>query len=145
MKWLPRVIKGIEEFMDEHGYPDIPSMHGIASNRAAGDYSAQFRKERITVTIDDDACKNPTCTVCMQLCFYEALSQADGKVEVHPENCIGCELCYDACPFGAVKMEQTTPEQLVQDYFRIPERAFETNKFTTQRNNPDSIGWKFLK
>jgi dihydroorotate dehydrogenase (fumarate)/dihydropyrimidine dehydrogenase (NAD+) subunit PreA len=145
IKWLPKVIDGIEKFMDEHGYPDIASMHGIASVRAAGDYSEQFRKARRTVAIDHDACKNPTCTVCMQMCFYEALSQAVGRVDIHPESCIGCELCYDVCPFDAISIIETTPEQLKQGYFDIPEGVYETNKFTTRRNNPESIGRTILK
>ncbi len=145
IKWLPDIINGLDRFMDEHGYPDIESMRAIASRAAAKDYSTQFMRARTHVEIDHDKCENPTCTVCIQMCFYEALSQEDGHVKVHPENCIGCELCYDVCPFKAMSMQPTTAEQFAQGYFQPPESVFETNKFTTRRNNPDSIGKPHLK
>ncbi len=140
IKWLPKVVKGLERFMDEHGYADIPSMHAIASNRAAKTYSDQFSRARTHVAVDQAACKNPSCTVCIQMCFYEALSQGDGKIEVHPDACIGCELCLDVCPFGAIAMRPTGEAEYAEGYFSIPDGVFEKNKFTTTRNNPDSIG-----
>ncbi|MDP6709669.1 MAG: tRNA-dihydrouridine synthase, partial [Alphaproteobacteria bacterium] len=133
IKWLPRVIQGIEKFMDEHGYPDIASMHGIAARQAVRDYGEQFKKARMHAQISHDSCQNPTCTVCIQMCFYEALSQGDGFVQIHPENCIGCELCYDVCPFDSIQMLQTTPEKIAEGYFDIPEGIYEHGKFETQR------------
>jgi dihydroorotate dehydrogenase (fumarate)/dihydropyrimidine dehydrogenase (NAD+) subunit PreA len=79
------------------------------------------------------------------MCFYEALSQADGHVGLHPENCIGCELCYDVCPFKAISMHPTTPEQMAKGYFDIPEDVYEHDKFKTRRTNPESIGKSLLK
>ena len=131
--------------MDEHGYPDLASMQGIGSDMAASDYSAQFKKARMNAVVDHDACNNPTCTVCIQMCFYEALSQQDGHVGFHAENCIGCELCYDVCPFDAITMQPTTPSQLATGYFDIPDGVYEHDKFTTRHNNPASIGKSFVK
>jgi len=139
IKWLTKVIEGMERFMDEKGYDDIRAMHGIASARAAGDYSEQFARARRHAVIDHGACKNPSCTVCIQMCFYEALSQSNDGVVMHPESCIGCELCYDVCPFDAIAMAETTPAQYAEGYYDIPEGIFETDKFTTRRNNPESI------
>lgn len=145
IKWLPGIIKGLDRFMDEHGYADVDAMRGIASRAAARDYSAQFARARMHPVIDVGKCENPTCTICMQVCFYEALSQADRCVKVHTDNCIGCELCYDVCPFNAVEMRQTSAEQLQRGYFRIPDGVFESGKFATRRNNPASIGKAHLK
>ncbi len=58
---------------------------------------------------------------------------------MHPETCIGCELCEDVCPFAAIAMAETTPEQHAAGHFDIPEGVFETDKFNTQRNNPAFI------
>ena len=94
IKWLPKIIEGLDTFMDEHDYPDVESMHGIASRRAVRDYGHQFEKPRIHSSVNRDTCKNATsCTICIQTCFYEALSQADKKVGVHSDACIGCEMC----------------------------------------------------
>ena len=75
MKWLPNIIRGLDRFMDEHGYDDIKSMYGIRSDAAATDYSDQFAKDRIHANVNAETCQNPTCNVCIQMCFYEALSQ----------------------------------------------------------------------
>ena len=140
VKWLPNIIKGLDRFMDEHGYIGVEAMRGIASRQAAKDYSAQFARSRTHVEIDAAKCENPTCTVCIQMCFYEALSQADGHVKVHADNCIGCNLCYDVCPFHAMSMQPNPAEPMDTEFFQIPENVFEVGKFNTARNNPNSIG-----
>lgn len=140
IKWLPHIIAGVEKFMDEHGYPDVPSMHGIAARQAVKDYAGHFRMPRVNVEVQHETCQNPTCTVCIQMCFYEALSQGDGRIETHPDNCIGCELCYDVCPFDSISLHTTTPEQLAAGYFDVPEGIYEHNKYETRRNNPAAMG-----
>lgn len=140
MKWLPNIIKGVEKFMDENGYETVADMHGIASNRAAKDYDEQFSRSRIHAQVMHETCKNPTCNICVQVCFYEALSQnPEGKIDVHTENCIGCELCLDICPFDSIRMSDTSDAQYDEGYFKIPEGIFEKDKFTTRRNNMDTI------
>ena len=141
MKWLPNIIGGIERFMDEHGYPDVESMRGIASRRAAKDYAEQFARDRVHAVVNEDTCQNPSCTICIQMCFYEALSQSPaGKVEVHPETCIGCELCMDVCPFDSIAMRLTDEAQYEAGYFDIPDGVYEgPEKFVTQRNNMKTI------
>ena len=123
IKWLPRVIAGIEEFMDSHGYADVESMIGIASRRAATNYKEHFSKQRVYSVINPENCKNPACGICIQMCFYEALSQGDGKVDVHTRNCIGCELCYNVCAYDAIRMEGR-PADAGEGYFTSPEEGF---------------------
>jgi dihydroorotate dehydrogenase (fumarate)/dihydropyrimidine dehydrogenase (NAD+) subunit PreA len=140
IKWLPKVISGIEKFMDENNYPDVASMHGIASRKAAGDYSEQFAKNRVHAAVSHETCKNPTCNVCIQMCFYEALSQNPaGNIDVHGENCIGCELCMDVCPFNSISMVATSTDEFEAGYFEIPADIYETDKFKTKRNNLETI------
>ena len=137
IKWLPKVIEGLERFMDGHGYADIASMHGIASRRAVKDYSEQFEMARIHSTLTAETCKNPSCTVCIQTCFYEALSQGPEGVGVHSDTCIGCEMCDNVCPFDSVHLEPTTAAQSASGgYFEVPAEAFESDKFDTARNDP---------
>ncbi len=140
IKWLPRIIEGVEAFMNDHGYPTVAAMTGIASKRAAKDYSEQFARNRTYAVVNADTCKNPTCNVCIQVCFYEALSQNPaGRIDVDTGSCIGCELCLDVCPFDSIEMKLTTPEQLAAGYFDIPATVYEQGKFTTNRNNLDTI------
>lgn len=44
-------------------------------------------------------CKKP---LCAQNCPTASLSYQDGKVELNKETCIGCGLCAQDCPFGAI-------------------------------------------
>lgn len=143
IKWLPKVISGLEKFMDSHGYPDIESMRGIASRRCVKDYSEQFTKPRIHSVVKHDSCNNPTCTICIQMCFYEALGQsADGQVVNLNDNCIGCEMCLDVCPFDSIDLVDTSKNQLSSgEFFTIDSDSFEADggkkKFSTEYNNPD--------
>lgn len=141
MKWLPNIIRGLERFMDDHGYPDIASMRGIASQAAVKDYADQFQKARIHAAVNDNTCQNPTCNVCVQMCFYEALSQSPaGHVEVHEDKCIGCELCMDVCPFDSISMVPTTEAEYAEGFFKIPDGIYESpEKFGTRRNNMETI------
>jgi dihydroorotate dehydrogenase (fumarate)/dihydropyrimidine dehydrogenase (NAD+) subunit PreA len=142
MKWLPNIIRGLERFMDEHGYDDIASMHGIASDAAATDYSDQFAKDRVTAEVNAETCQNPTCNVCVQMCFYEALAQDPaGKINVHNDKCIGCELCMDICPFDSITMVPTIDENYADGYFKIQDEIYEPAevKFATNRNNNATI------
>lgn len=132
IKYLPKIIDGLAEFMDAHGYPDIESMLGIASKRSVKDYGDQFRKARMHSEVEAEKCRNPRCTICIQTCFYDALVQADGKVGSLADHCIGCEMCTNTCPFHAIDMHTTSEEQRASgEYYRIPETVFENAKFET--------------
>jgi dihydroorotate dehydrogenase (fumarate)/dihydropyrimidine dehydrogenase (NAD+) subunit PreA len=140
IKWLPKVVDGFEKFMDAHGYKTVHEMIGIASNQSVKDYGEQFAKERRYAEVNVDTCKNPTCNVCVQVCFYEALSQNPaGKIDVHTDNCIGCELCEDICPFDSISMKPRPLGSNPADFFVIPPAIFEKDKFKTNRNNPYTI------
>lgn len=130
IKYLSKIIRDLEEFMDSHGYADIDSMLGIASKRSVRDYSEQFRKQRMAIEVEPKACKNPRCTICIQTCFYDALSQADGLVGVDTKNCIGCDLCVNTCPFDANEMHAIPAQKAnTGEYFQIPQGVFEHGKF----------------
>jgi len=130
IKYLPKIISGLEEFMDSHGYPDIASMTGIASRAAVKDYSEQFRKPRMHSEVNHESCRNPKCTICIQTCFYDALAQGPGQVASISDNCIGCEMCTQTCPFDSTSMHTTTDEDRANgSFFSIPEHVYEMGKF----------------
>lgn len=135
IKYLPKIIDGLAEFMDTHGYANVEAMTGIASRRSVKDYGDQFKKPRMHNEIAVAACKNPRCTICVQTCFYDALIQADGQVGSLHANCIGCEMCTQTCPFGATSMHVTSDElRQAETFFQIPDGSFEHGKFAKPFN-----------
>ncbi len=53
--------------------------------------------KRALVTVDANECIQ--CGQCTASCAYDALTlDADFKLVVNQENCIGCRTCVDTCP-----------------------------------------------
>ena len=50
-----------------------------------------------------DRCKN--CHVCIKL-GCPAISLVEGAVQIDPNQCNGCGLCVNVCPFGAIEKEE---------------------------------------
>lgn len=42
---------------------------------------------------------------CMNACPEDAITRIDDKVVLNPDKCIGCALCIEACPLGAIDMD----------------------------------------
>ena len=107
IEWLPKIINDVEKFLDDHGYPDLESIYGIASRRSLS-IKELFEAERVYAKVDHAKCKFPKCTICTKMCFYDALYAGSEKIETQPDKCIGCDLCENVCPFDAMLM---TPDK----------------------------------
>jgi dihydroorotate dehydrogenase (fumarate)/dihydropyrimidine dehydrogenase (NAD+) subunit PreA len=99
-RWLKKTIKELNEFLDSHGYKTAEEVIGIAS-RSAMTYAqmAEYPKEK--AVIDPDLCT--MCRVCINSCFYNALSVEDDEIVV--DDCWGCGVCSCICPEGAITMQ----------------------------------------
>ena len=104
IEWLPKITEGIERFLDDHGYPDVTSIYGLASKKAMTTPAEFFAAKPVYCAIDHDKCKFPTCSVCVRMCFYDSLFAGDDRVITTPDQCIGCELCQNVCGFDAITM-----------------------------------------
>ena len=98
--WIQAVIDGINTFLDGHEYTDVGAIYGIAAEAAATTYEATYSSNAIRAVIDDEKCTR--CWNCVRSCFYGALSRGEDVVVNLSGNCIGCELCYNVCPFDAI-------------------------------------------
>ena len=102
--WLGKMIEEIDAFLDDHCYRDVQAIHGMASRKATAFYDEQFGAKALHAVIDHEKCTR--CWNCVRSCFYDAMSKGDDEVITHPENCIGCELCFSVCPFDAVSLTE---------------------------------------
>lgn len=105
IEWLDDVIKGVERFLDGHGYASLAEIHGIGSDRAFKSPAQALEMEPLHVEIDHEKCRQPTCTICVRMCFYDSLEIGEDRIITLPDTCIGCELCYNVCPFDAMRMK----------------------------------------
>lgn len=83
------------------------------------DIRDRFTPSGFTATIDHEKCIG--CYKCMQtVCPQDALQAraSDGKVVVNQETCFGCGYCKQACPTGAIRIQQTMPMRSdMHEYF----------------------------
>lgn len=112
IEWMPKIIDGLDRFLDEQGYPDVKSIHGLASKRALTTPAELFAVKPVHCVVDHEKCKFPSCTVCIRMCFYDSLHGGDEQVVTKPETCIGCELCANVCGFGAISMVESEVPQV---------------------------------
>lgn len=54
-----------------------------------------------------EACRNCSDAPCAEVCPTETIViQEDGRVVLYEEGCISCGACVDACPYGAMTMDE---------------------------------------
>ena len=94
----PFDVKAFEKVVKEEVERDEPSV--IIAQRPCALLKTVKYTGRAVIT---DRCKN--CHVCMKL-GCPAISLAGGTVQIDPNQCNGCGLCVNVCPFGAIEKEE---------------------------------------
>jgi len=73
----------------------------------------EFREVNTFVPIKCQACED---AACMEVCPMTArVRQENGAVVTDPLKCIGCHVCIQACPFGAVVVNPTDSKTMSCD------------------------------
>lgn len=44
------------------------------------------------------------CGVCVDRCYFEALSVDSGEPVYYADNCVGCGICVSTCPSNSIKL-----------------------------------------
>ena len=94
----PFDVKAFERVVKEEVERDEPSV--IIAQRPCALLKTVKYSGRALIT---DRCKN--CHVCMKL-GCPAISLVEGAVQIDPNQCNGCGLCVNVCPFGAIEKEE---------------------------------------
>jgi heterodisulfide reductase subunit A-like polyferredoxin len=97
---IASLLKGLEEYMQRHGYNSLDDFRGLALSKIKGLYDFE-RKKQIVAQIDESKCK--ACGLCARSCIYFAIEAGQPAYHISSE-CDGCGLCPQICPFGAISM-----------------------------------------
>ena len=66
---------------------------------------------RFEAFVSTDLCSG--CEVCMDRCFFDALSMRDDFAAVDSEKCLGCGACTVVCPTEALKLKEVRSSDFV--------------------------------
>ena len=88
-------------------------------------------------------CKYTDCVdVCPVDCFYEG----PNFLVIHPEECIDCDACVEACPANAIFNEDDLPEDQKMFIVLNEELANRWTQITEQKESlPDAEEWIGVK
>jgi dihydroorotate dehydrogenase (fumarate)/dihydropyrimidine dehydrogenase (NAD+) subunit PreA len=101
-RYLSKVIKELNEFLDRKGYKSAREIIGIAA-KAALSYAEMESLPKEHAMIDRELCTD--CQRCRRSCFYNAILLKEGHVIIG-EGCRGCGICTCVCPVpGAVTLQ----------------------------------------
>ena len=92
----PYNLSECEQAVKEELAADEPSV--IISRRPC--MLLKYVKAKPALSVDADKCRS--CKSCMRL-GCPALSFKDNKAVIDPTQCVGCGVCEQLCPFGAIK------------------------------------------
>jgi len=95
-----RIVKELEEFLDNHGYVDVAEIKGLAHQRMT---ERLFRTTADVPTVDQKRCN--LCGLCETSCVYQAISSS-GKLVIDEGKCFGCALCVTRCPQKALALSR---------------------------------------
>lgn len=58
---------------------------------------------------------------CCNICPTNALQQdEDGRIVMHEEKCVACEMCINACPYGTISLDQLRQEPVRENDEELP-------------------------
>ena len=66
---------------------------------------------RFEAVVDAELCSG--CEICLDRCFFDAISMEDNISVVDPEKCMGCGVCTVTCAAGAIGLKEVRPADFV--------------------------------
>ena len=101
---VKRLTRGLEQYLDVHGYTSIADIRGKALPHIV-QFPALDLTYKLLAAIDPERCNG--CGLCVTACAsggYQAIELVDDKGVVDQYRCDGCGLCVGICPSEAITM-----------------------------------------
>lgn len=102
---VTKILNGIQDFMRDKNYDSIEDFRGIALPYITTVEELAQEPPKYAC-INPEKCRN--CDICLRVCFYRAITQAEDVTWIDKRACDGCGLCAQLCPTGAVELIQET-------------------------------------
>ena len=96
------MLTGLKSFLASKGCDSITDLKGITLKQIKS-FEELDRDTKAWSVVDEGKCTG--CMLCLNWCYYEAISPVQGKVRIDAAKCDGCGLCVALCPPRAVRME----------------------------------------
>jgi dihydropyrimidine dehydrogenase (NAD+) subunit PreA len=96
---IPRMLKGLEDFMQERSVNSLDEIRGVALKHITT--TEIYAKEPPKFALVDKS-KCTGCGVCRRLCFYDAVTIENDRAFAARDKCDGCGLCALWCPVEAI-------------------------------------------
>ena len=95
-----RIAIGIKKFLSKNNYKTLDEIRGIGLKSVEEEWNKDF----VTPLIAKITNKCNGCTLCANLCLYDAIKMIDQKANINQNNCSGCGLCESICPVSAIEL-----------------------------------------
>lgn len=92
---IGKIIKDLEEWMDQHQHKSFQEIRGIA---LASLKSFEEIKVEPYVSRVKNECNKQCFEQCAKVCIYQAIEKQGSRLQVNQEKCTGCGLCVSMCP-----------------------------------------------
>jgi dihydroorotate dehydrogenase (fumarate)/dihydropyrimidine dehydrogenase (NAD+) subunit PreA len=101
-------LKRLDGFLNENGHKSVTEIVGKTLPQIrAWDTLVRIPRGEIWAEIVQEKCNQ--CLLCLNWCFYDALSVSNGRPVLSKERCAGCANCITLCPKGAIVMKGEHP------------------------------------
>lgn len=102
-KVLGEIANGVENFMQRKGHKRIDDFKGCILKEIVPPPQLEYAPS-IKAFVDETLCNG--CGVCVEACFFSAISMEDEGAKVSSTLCDGCGLCVWRCPTDAIAMKR---------------------------------------
>ncbi len=94
-----KIVREMEEWLDDHQYASINDVKGLTIRRVE---ERSYRTTHLAPKLYLELCTG--CQLCEISCVYHAIVVEDKKAQLDEALCQGCGLCVTRCPVRALEM-----------------------------------------